>query len=269
MEKAIKSLIGGSIGATLLLAASVTPIYAAAITLTGTGTDGLQASVTFDSVVVSSTHYLQVTLTNTGTYDASRPTDILTGVFFNIEGSNPTLTRFSATLAPGSTVKNIDPDPTNLGGEWAYKAGLSVGEFTRGISSSGLGLFGPGDRFPGLNLQGPDDPDGIQYGITTQNDPDDTGAGNDNGGLLGKQMARNSVVFLLGGIGAGFDASAAIFEVRFQYGTSLTEPSFESDYRGRSTRVPQPASLALLVFGALGAALVVSRRAVLSVVRSR
>jgi PEP-CTERM motif. len=265
----MKSLIGASVGAALLLAASVTPGHATSITLTGTGTGGRKASVTFDNVVVSGNHYLQVTLANTGHYNASKPIDILTGVYFNIQGSNPTLTRFSATLAPGSTVKDIDPDPTNLGGEWAYKAGLSVGGFTRGISSSGLGLFGPGDRFPGPNLQGPNDPDGIQYGITTLNDPDDTGSGNDNGGLLGNQMARNSVVFLLGGIGAGFDPSAAIFEVRFQYGTSLTEPSFESDYRGSSTRVPQPSSLALLAFGALGAVLVASRRAVLSVVRSR
>ena len=269
MGQAVKSLIGASIGATLLLGAGVTASHATAITLTGTGTGGLKASVTFDNVVVSGSHYLQVTLTNTGNYNASKPTDILTGVFFNIQGGNPILTPFSATLAPGSTVKDINPDPTNLGGEWAYKTGLSVGgEFTRGISSSGLGLFGPGDRFPGPNLQGPDNPDGIQYGITTLNDPDDTGSGNDKGGILGSQMARNSVVFLLGGIGAGFDPYTAFYEVRFQYGTSLSEPSFENDYRGTNTRVPQPASLALLVFGALGAALVAYRRAVCRLVPS-
>ncbi len=274
MGQAVKSLVGASVGATLLLAIGVTPSHATAVTLTGTGTGGRKASVTFDNVEISGTHYLQVTLTNTGHYNASKPTDILTAVFFNIQGSNPTLTRFSATLAPGSTVKDINPDPTVIGGEWAYKAGLSVGgEFTRGISSSGMGLFGTGDRFPGPNLQGPNDPDGLQYGITTLNDPDDTGSGNDNGGLLGNQMARNSVVFLLGGIGAGFDPYAAFYQVRFQYGTSLTEPSFENDYRGTSTRVPQPSSFALVAVGALGAGLVAcrraSRRAVPSPVRSR
>src|SRR4029453_10571972 len=179
MGQVAKSLIGASVGATLLLAVGVMPSHATAVTLTGTGTAGRKASVTFDNVEISGTHYLQVTLTNTGHYNAPKPTDIPTRCFSKPPGSNPTSTPFSATLAPGSTVKDINPDPTNLGGEWAYKAGLSVGGFTRGISSSGLGLFGPGDRFPGPNLQGPNDPDGIQYGITTLNDPDDRGADTD------------------------------------------------------------------------------------------
>ena len=70
-------------------------------------------------------------------------------------------------------------------------------------------------------------------------------------------MARNSVVFRLGGIDAGFDLSTAISAVRFQYGTGLAEPSFENNYHG--SRVPQPSSLALLGFGALGAGLVAYR----------
>lgn len=258
---AIRSLIGASVGAALLLAATASPSHAAAVTLTGTGTDGRSASVTFTALGFMGTNYLAVMLTNTATYDSYRPTDILTAIFFNLPG-NPTLSRsvgFSGAYLPmGSDVKN-GADVLVLGGEWAYKSGLSVGGFSQGISSSGLDLFGPGDRFPGADLEGPPSgsPNGVQYGITTLND---TG-GNDNGGLSGKGQARNSVFFLLGGIAANFDPTTAITNVRFQYGTNLSEPYFGSGGCCQGRQVPQPSSLALIgSIGMLGALMFVRRR---------
>ncbi len=262
---AVKALVGASVGATLLMGVAVTPSHATAVTLTGSGPDGRSASVTFETITDATTTYLKVTLSNTATYDSSIPTHILTGIYFSLPG-DPTLSRTLGIsgASAGGTIKNA-ADVTNVGGEWAYRSGLDVGDqdFNQGISSSGMGLFGASNRFNATNLQGPDSPDGIQYGITTLNDPDDAGPGNDNGGLLGQHLIRSSVVFLLGDLNASFDPSTSITSVRFQYGTSLAETQFGNGGnggQGGGSRVPYPSSLALIGFGALGAVLVARRR---------
>ena len=277
MGYAVKALVGASVSATLLMGVAVTPSHATAVTLTGTGPDGRSAAVTFDTFTDITTTYLKVTLTNTAAYDSFRPTDILTAIFFSLPG-DPTLSRTAgisgATVPAGSDIKNA-ADVTNVGTEWAYRSGLDVGsqDFNQGISSIGTGLFGASNRFitcANCDLQGPDSPDGLQYGITTLSDPDDAGPGNDNGGLLGRHLIRNSVVFFLGGLNAGFDPATSITSVRFQYGTNLSEPHFGNGGNGGGggSRVPYPSSLALLGFGALGAVLITRRRLAVSRVRS-
>jgi len=76
-------------------------------------------------------------------------------------------------VAPGSTVLWGTTDPGNVvGGEWAYKTGLSTpsGVGTQGISSAGLNGFGAGDRFPGNDLNPPDSPNGVNYGMLSAGD---------------------------------------------------------------------------------------------------
>jgi hypothetical protein len=216
------------------------PLLLPALPVTFTGSSGARAaSSKFDAVGTN----LVVTLTNTSSADPEGPADILTAVFFSITGSNPTLTTSSAVLAAGSTVK-ANGGATDaggvVGGEWAYKAGISAHGANRGISSSGLGLFAPSDRFSGTNLQGPDEPNGVQYGITTSSDA----AANDNGGISSEGLIKNSVIFTLGGLSAGFDPSVAITSVVFQYGTALTEPTV-AGIRSTSA-VPEPTSVVLL-----------------------
>lgn len=194
------------------------------------------ASVTFDTQGTD----LVVTLANTSLHDAMVPVDVLTGIFFDVSGSSLTLTRTSAVVPVTSAVFHGPVDlvtpgggAMGVGGEWAYKSAISgPGGRDYGISSAGFGLFGPGDLFPGTDLQPPTSPDGLQYGITSAGDDPFTG----NAPMTGSNaLIRNEIVFRLGGLPVGFDPSARIQNVLFQYGTGLSEPS-----------IPEPSTLALV-----------------------
>ncbi|MGH7244208.1 MAG: XDD4 family exosortase-dependent surface protein [Phycisphaerales bacterium] len=203
---------------------------------------GLGASVEFSTLGTD----LIVRLTNTGTADVLVPTDVLTAVYFKVSGAALSLTRTSAKLAAGSSVVGTLPSPATdpgadgVGGEWAYTPIVGPHSTGYGISSTGVGLFGPGDTFPGANLQGPASPDGVQYGIVSASDNPATG----NGGISGSAFINNSVVFVLGGLPVGFDLSRLGDNVWFQYGTALDEPEYEG-------HIPAPGSLALLGLGGL------------------
>ncbi|MBI2826020.1 MAG: PEP-CTERM sorting domain-containing protein [Planctomycetia bacterium] len=184
---------------------------------------------------------LIVTLANKSSADATVPTDILTGVFFKLDG-DPALTRTSALVAKNSVfVSNtgVDVTPADLvvGGEWAYKSGLSPAfDANQGISSAGLGIFGPPDLFPGSNLQDTTSPGGIEYGITRAGDNLLTG----NGGLSGQHLIKNSVTFTLSGFSGEPDAK--ITKVFFQYGTALDEPR---DPGTPDPLIPEPSTFCL------------------------
>jgi hypothetical protein len=239
----------GSLGARALLAAglAVGAPTAGAVSVGFFGSSGLlAASVAFSQAAPGGN--LTVTLTNTGTADTLLPSDVLTAVFFSLAG-DPVLTRISAVLGPGSSVI-YDPDgqPPGgvVGGEWAYRGGLTglpLGA-SAGISSVGVGLFGPGDRFPGSDLAPPASPDGINYGIVSAGDDPATG----NPGLTGSGgQIKNSVVFTLG-VPVGYALGpGSVSNVSFQYGSSLEQPNLAA--------IPEPGAAGLLAGGlaALGA----------------
>jgi hypothetical protein len=204
--------------------------------MTFSATDGTrQASVIFQTNGTD----LIITLENTSSGDALVPTDVLTALFFDVNGPALDLTRESAVLATGSAVFFGGTDPGGVvGGEWAYRSEL-IGPHNAayGISASGFGLFGPGDRFPGSNLQGPLSLNGLDYGITSAGDDPATG----NAAMTGADaLITNAVVFTLSGVPAYFDPAQSICNVSYQYGTALSEPY-----------VPEPESLALLSLGSL------------------
>jgi hypothetical protein len=250
----------------------VTTSSAHATTLQFNASSGsLSASALFDNN--NTAGQLKVTLTNTSSADVLAPGDVLTALFFdiNIAGFPTALGRVSAVLASGSSVYyDADGQPAGgvVGGEWAYKGGLSgaPGGATRGISSTGVDLFGPGDLFPGPDLQKPDSPDGVQYGLLSAGDNTATG----NGGITGSGgLIKNAVVFSL-----SFDAGLGVFDlskitnVSFQYGTNLSEPNLPwnppctggAGCGGGNTVVPLPPALVLFGSGLVGLTLLGVRR---------
>lgn len=194
----------------------------------------LAASATFE--VVGSE--LEVTLTNTSTFDVMVPADVLTAVFWDVSGSSLGLAGGSAVLGPGSVVHFGISDPGGVvGGEFSYLEGISgpLGA-AYGISASGFGIFGESSRFPGSDLDGPAAPNGLNYGLVSDGDSVGTGNSPVTGDV---PLIQNQVVFRLSGLPSGFDPESMISNVNFQYGTDLSEPN-----------LPEPGALALLLVGA-------------------
>ena len=251
----LSAVVLGLSSFTLVAVSHVSEADAAAVTFTGSDSFGRAASATFDT---SGTNFL-VTLTNTSSADVLVPTDVLTGVFFNISG-DPTLGRTSAVLNSGSTVF-YDPDgqPAGgvVGGEWAYNADVtsaSLPGVNQGISATGLGIFGPSNRFPGANLADNQNVGGLDYGILSAGDNSATG----NGGVTGSGgLIRNSVVFTLSGLPTGFNPLTSVRNVFFQYGTNLSEPRIAgtatSTPNPNSQSVPEPSTMAGLLLTGLAA----------------
>lgn len=205
----------------------------------GLGT--LSASATFGAQGTD----LLIILTNSSGSDVLKPRDVLTAIYFDIDGATLSLARDSAIIGPTSTVLFGTTDPGGVvGGEWEYLAGATtttpLGQ-NYVISSSGLDLTGSGGLFPGSNLQGPVNVDGLQYGITSAGDDPDTG----NAAVKGKNaLIQNQVEFKLTGLPANFDPSSSIRNVQFQYGTTSCAKKSSKDVC--VTGVPEPGTLVML-----------------------
>lgn len=222
------------------------PSIASANTISFSGSSGqLAASVTF----TLSGNTLTVVLTNTSTHDVTVPSDVLEGVYFN---TTSVLTPDSATLYGGSTVHY--GTLTNVGEGWGYGHGLSAQGKNSAISAmgavNGLGHanFDP-TACPNANscpLQG------IDYGLLSKGDDLNTG----NGGITGGgPLIKDAIEFTLT-TPSGFSLSQLGSSVVFQYGTSLTEPSFN----GQPPKTPEPGTLFLLGSGVTSLGLLRRRR---------
>jgi hypothetical protein len=240
--------------ATVLCAGSANFAFADPINAQFTATDsfGRAANVHFHQAVGT----LTVTLTNTSTGDVDVPVDVLTAVFFDFKQAYgaPNLTVGTATVGGGSKVIDYqNPSVTvfsagaNVGGEWAFRDGISgapAGD-RYGISSIGTSLFGPGDRFDtGSNLWAEESPNGLEYGIVGANDNLATG----NGGVknAGRFFIQHSVVFTLTGwtMISVADFKNVFSNVNFQYGTNTGEPNITPPEF--VTVVPVPTGMALM-----------------------
>ncbi len=219
---------------------------------------------------------LQVILTNTHATGVKVPIDVLTGVFFSLpEGFS--LQPVSALLPEGSSVLNVPSGYANnpdVGAEWAYRdwipnlvpPGGEPLSTNRGISSSGLGVFGPEHLFPNTtgNLSGPESPDGLQYGIASAGGIHN----NANPKVKAEALIKNSVTFLLeayvfdGNVWTSWTPESLdgfITNVWFQYGTGTDEPGYEgiiytNGDHAPPNPVPEPATALLVGLSLLGLA---------------
>ncbi len=238
------------------------PVLLGSSSVSGTWTasdgDGRDAEAVFVLDDLGGGNYnMVVTLTNTATAGVSDPSGILTGIMFN-SVDDATLNPLSAVLGPTSTVvvngEMVDGDVTSpaneVGGEWAYNGNLDESEgddtplgATQGIGSTGLdGIFGSanGDNLyfadPALhNLQGPENVNGMQYGILGEGGL----ASQHSGGLDNNSFVQNQIIFTLSGLSGIGDADAyiaGISDFSFHYGT---------DY----VSIPEPATMLFFIGG--------------------
>jgi len=240
----------GSLACAILFLCLASPANAA-ITVVGPDSQAsgnLAASAVFTQVG----NDLCIVLTNTSTVDAADPSEVLTGVFFNISGS-PGLTPLSAVLTTGSTVLfDADGQPAGgvVGAEWGFRSDVpaSSGLPTHGISSAGLSpLFG-GTLFPGAQLDDPDAVNGVNYGIIPLDDLNPLTNGN-NAVTGNNPLVRNSVTFKLSGLG---DITYTISDIVFTYGTALGEQQLPEP-TPTPEPAPEPTSLAIWCLGMVAA----------------
>lgn len=185
---------------------------------------------------------------------------------------NKTTHQYDPTLGDAAANVRQQVQSGNVTGEWAYSGAvgkvfsqpvLDEGPVTvqYGISSSGLGVFGPGSLFqgdlsyPSVNLDDPVDPNGPNYGIVS------AGAALTNSGIGEKPLILDSVTFTLtGGVDVG-----SIDDVWFQYGTSFSEPNFTVYVEGEPEphppyTAPEPVTIVGVCVGLCGLAGYVRRR---------
>ncbi|MBL8179748.1 MAG: PEP-CTERM sorting domain-containing protein, partial [Bryobacterales bacterium] len=177
----------------------------------------------------------------------SRPSDVLTALLWDMGNNSAVLTNYDADVTAGSTPGGQDLD--NVGGndEWRFRqnpAGLAGVTQHYGVGTAGMGIFGGG----GGGQQ-------MQWGLINGK------MANANSPINSGTFIQNSATFAFT-VPSGF--SGTISNVRFQYGTSLTEPSIlcanAAACRPPDSDTPTPEPSTFGMMGLAGASLVVAMR---------
>lgn len=243
-----KTLLASLLGIGIVLSTS----SAHALTFTASQTIGgyvyaASADFTYDS----SNHMLSILLKNNATNPAANQGQTLSGIYFDVVG-NPVLLKSSASVGPGSTIVNDTPNlnDSKIGQEYAFRNNIGTAEasFTDaryGISSTGLGIFSPGNRFDTSgNLAGPSSGSvgGDDFSIVPTSQ-----ASFSSGGLTGTPFVRNSMLFKLQAPVSFSLTANDIKNIAFHYGSGQEFATIVPPSGNRPGDVPEPGVVALLV----------------------
>jgi len=258
------------VGVFLIVAVLGLMTKAEATVLVSGMTNGRSASASF----TISGDTLTILLTNTDTAPKGPswvPSEVLTGLFFNLGTASDVFTPVSATIAPGGLAQadkcnagQCSGATTNVGGEWSYAfGGVSDPDIVgtnRGISTAGyLNANTDLGNFNGSNLDKANSLNGANFGLVPGSFVDGSGVG----GLDKDPLVKGSATFVLK-VPRGL-TEAMISNVYFTYGTSLKAPSFTTSTTngtgsGAVGNVPEPSTLTLIGAGLAIAAYRVRRR---------
>jgi len=296
--------------ATFAILAASGPAQATSVTFTGNDfakIDGTwrQATAVFTQTGTGFT----VTLTNLMTVtpgvndDKNAVTggeDLLTGVFFNIAGSNPSLTAITALVPEGSTILNAANSSEwgdwvkhgngkkawyeyvdnvyvqdqiaagNVTGEWAYNGAVNH-LFSQPVLGEGPVTVTYGISSTGLDAFGPEtvfEGDALHPSVNLDDpeEPDGPNYGIVSGGAGAALVNPGIGSFPLIRNSVTFTLTGVvdvgnIKDVWFQYGTDWTEPDFTIYVGGEPpTVIPEPVTMAGLFLGLCGLAGYVRKR---------
>jgi len=238
----------------LALFGGVLTIPSSATSVLFSGANGnLMGSANF--VLVGNT--LTIEVKNESNVAATAPSEVLTGIFFDLAG-NPVTNLQSIAVDSASSIVNcvgscgagtvVDTNVAGFQGGWQYLAGINnalTGNY--GAGTAGFGIFNGNNTGGGggcaANQQ-------FCFGLIPV-------AGASHPTFNGKQFINNGIVVTLALTGQpqDYDIGDAVANLRLQFGGSLTDPSittfqvFPGPNPGRLTENPEPATYVLMGAG--------------------